>query len=119
MLATEVLKADATRFDMTGQRLPSTLQVVDAVISAGLATRLHAYAERELVAQGFGALAEGAAIKVYTVDGDEKPADRSYCVRWHRPQGGYVEMVGILTKSGWPSLDHGFDIGFEEVAHDA
>lgn len=119
MLATEVMIPGPSRFDMTGQRLPTDLHTVAETISAGLAKRLHTYAERELIAQGFGPLAVGAKVTVYTIDGDEKPADRSYCVRWHTPKGGYVEMVGILTKAGWPSLDHGFAIGFEEVSRDA
>ncbi len=114
MLATEVLLAAPTQFDMTGQRLTPSLSVTSETISEGLAHRLKAYAERALVEQGFGSLATGATVTVYTVDGDEKPAARSYCVRWHTPKGGYVELVGILTRSGWPSLDHGFAIGFEE-----
>lgn len=113
MLTTEVMVPGPARFTMCGQSLPKFLNTVDECISKGLAERLHRYAERELIYQGFGPLAKDAKVSVYTTDGDERPADRSYCVRWHTPQGGYVEMVGILTKAGWPSLDHGFAIGFE------
>jgi hypothetical protein len=114
MLQTEVLKPGPARFNMVGQSLPTILRTIDESISKGLAERLHRYAERELIEQGFGALAKDAKVKVYTIDGDDKPADRSYCVRWHTPQGGYVELIGILTRSGWPSLDHGFAIGYED-----
>ncbi|KVP65601.1 hypothetical protein WJ96_04340 [Burkholderia ubonensis] len=117
MLTTEVFAKGAARFDMTGKSLPTLLHITDEQISLGLATRLYRYAERELINQGFGSLAKDAKVKVYTIDAEDRPADRSYCVRWHTPQGGYVELVGILTKSGWPSLDHGFAIGYEE--HDA
>ena len=113
MIASEVLRTSASRFDMAGQKLPSFVDSTKKTISAGLVKRLHQYAERELVAHGFGALAQNAEVKVYTLDGDDKPSDRIYCVRWHRPEGGYVEMVGIHTNSGWPTLDFGFAIGFE------
>lgn len=113
MLQTEVLKPGPSRFNMVGQSLPPFLHTTDECISKGLAERLHRYAERELVAKGFHPLAKDAKVSVYTIDGHDKPADRSYCVRWHTPQGGYVELIGILTRAGWPTLDHGFDIGFE------
>lgn len=113
MLHTEVLKPGPSRFDMVGKKLPTILHTTDEHISKGLAERLHRYAERELIEQGFGALAADAKVSVYTIDGDDKPADRSYCVRWHTPKGGYVELIGILTRSGWPCVDHGFAIGHE------
>lgn len=116
MLQTEVLRRGPTQFDMCGQVVCRPLHTIDERISKGLAERLHRYAERELVDQGFSALAKNAKVSVYTIDGDDKPADRSYCVRWHTPQGGYVEMIGILTRAGWPSLNHGFAIGHE--SHD-
>lgn len=114
MISSEVFRTGASRFDMTGQKLPSYVHGTDQTISAGLVKRLHQYAERELIAQGFGALAQNAEVTVYTLDGDDKPSDRKYCVRWYRPEGGYIEMVGIHTHSGWPSLDYGFEVGFEK-----
>lgn len=113
MLQTEVLMPGPARFDMVGKKLPTILHATDERISKGLAERLHRYAERELIDQGFGALAADAKVSVYTIDGDDKPADRSYCVRWHTPKGGYVELIGILTRAGWPCVDHGFAIGHE------
>lgn len=114
MLATSVWARSPTRFDLSGQRLPPDLHPATQGIRPGLAKRLQAYAHKELFAQGFGALAKEATVEVYTIDGDSPPADRTYCVRWQTPQGGYVELGGILTKSGWPSLHHGFDIGVNE-----
>jgi hypothetical protein len=114
MLSTQVFEKGPAQFNMVGQKLPTQLHLTSAAVSAGLAARLHRYAERELIEQGFEALAKDAKVIVYTIDAEDKPADRSYCVRWHTPKGGYVELVGILTKAGWPSLDHGFEIGFEE-----
>jgi hypothetical protein len=114
MLTSQVWEKGPARFDMVGQSLPTHLHLTSENISAGLAARLHRYAEGELHAQGFGALAKDAKVIVYTIDAEDRPADRSYCVRWHTPKGGYVELVGILTKAGWPSLNHGFDIGFED-----
>lgn len=112
-IQTEVMVKGPARFDMVGQRLPSSLHTVDECISAGLAKRLVGYATRAMAEGGFEAATQAWAVSVYTVDGDEKPADRRYCVRWTNPKGGYIEVVGILTSHGWPSLDHGFDIGQE------
>lgn len=114
MLHTQVYKQGPTRFNMCGQVTRRPLHEVEEGITQGLASRLHRYAERELIAQGFGAIAAGATVTVYTIDGSDKPADRSYCVRWHTPQGGYVEMVEILTRAGWPCVDCGFVIGFQK-----
>lgn len=116
MLQTEVLQRGPTQFNMVGQVVCRPLLSTTDSISKGLSERLYRYAERELIEQGFGALAKDAKVTVYTIDGDDKPADRSYCVRWHTPQGGYIELAGILTRSGWPCLDHGFAIGHQ--AHD-
>jgi len=113
MLNTEVLKQGPTQFNMVGQVIGRPLHTADERISPGLAERLHRYAEKELIDHGFGALAKDAKVTVYTIDGNDKPADRSYCVRWHTPKGGYVELIGILTRAGWPTLHHGWDIDFE------
>lgn len=110
MLATEIYKPGKTMFNAVGQVVCRPVHKVEGSISTGLASRLMQYAERELIAAGFGALAKDATVTVYTIDGDDRPADRSYCVKWLMPQGGYVELIGILTRFGWPSLDHGFSI---------
>jgi hypothetical protein len=112
-IATEVLKRGPARFNMVGQRLPYHLHTVDEFITAGLAHRLAAYATRRMADGGFAELTAGWKITVYTIDGEDRPAERSYCVRWQNKDGGYIEVVGILTRSGWPSLDHGYAIGQE------
>jgi hypothetical protein len=114
MLTAQVWEKGPAQFTSWGTALPTPLHLTAENISSGLAARLHRYAERELIEHGFGPLVKDAKVIVYTIDAEDKPADRSYCVRWHTPQGGYVELIGILTKAGWPSLNHGFDIGFEE-----
>lgn len=111
MSTTRVMVAGPARFDQVGQRLPSVLTTIDQVISAGLAQRLVRYATDRMASAGFAPLLPGASVEAYTLDGDDKPADRSYCVRWTRPEGGHVEVIGILTRAGWPSLDHGFFMG--------
>lgn len=113
-LNTRVLARDPARFDMTGRKLTGSLHYLAEAISPGLAHRLFHYAHDRMIEAGFGPAIEGWQAEVYTIDGDEKPANRSYCVRWRNPQGGYLELIGILTRHGWPSLDHGFDIGFEK-----
>lgn len=112
-IETSVLVREAAKFNMCGQFLGYPLRTVAEAISRGLASRLHHYAIQRLDDAGFKKAIEGWDAEVYTLDGDEKPADRSYCVRFKNAKGGYIEVVQILTRSGWPSLDHGLDIGCE------
>jgi hypothetical protein len=112
-VATEVLKRGPAQFAGWGEFLGYPLHEVDEVISQGLAQRLVAYAKNRLIEAGFDRLVEGWTLTVYTINGDDRPADRSYCVRWKSEKGGFIEVVGILTRSGWPTLDHGFEIGEE------
>jgi len=112
-ITTEVMARGPAQFNIVGQLLPYQLRTVDEVISAGLAHRLAAYATRRMADGGFAELTAGWKITVYTIDGDDRPADRSYCVRRQNEKGGYIEVIGILTRSGWPSVDRGFAIGEE------
>ncbi|ETV05562.1 hypothetical protein I5M16_19780 [Pseudomonas aeruginosa] len=125
-MRTEVYQRGAARFDMSGRRLPFNLSLTGESITPGLAARLHRYAFDRLRAAGFAdairrpaGLANGRPAwsewdcTVYTMDADDRPADRSYCVRWKNPAGGYLEVAGILTLKGWPTLDHGLEIGEE------
>jgi len=113
MIQTEVLIAGPTPFDSTGRALSPRLTVTDESISQGLAKRLSDYAHRQLDEHGFGSLAGISDVSVYTVDGNDRPSERSYCVRWTNAKGGYIELVGIATKAGWPFLDFGFAFGFD------
>ncbi len=109
--STTVLSRGKPQFDMSGTFLGYPLRVLPESISSGLSARLTRYAIRRLTEAGFDPLLKLATIEVYTTNGDELPANRAYCVKFTTPQGGYIELIGILTKSGWPSLDHGFAIG--------
>ena len=110
MILTEVYKKEPTRFTLYGSALPNDLKLQAEEISAGLASRLTAYANSRMHEAGFDCFMDQAQITVSTIDGDCKPADRSYCVRYTNSKGGYVDVVGIFTRKGWPFLDHGFDI---------
>lgn len=112
-IQTEVLSRGKARVDMVGQRLPDHLTTVDECISDGLAKRLVRYGLERLDDAGFRVMVNGWSTLVYTCDAEDSPADRSYCVRWKNEQGGYIELIGILTRKGWPSLDHGYEIGHE------
>ncbi|HCF3018224.1 TPA: hypothetical protein NIB55_005490 [Pseudomonas aeruginosa] len=108
---TTVLQLGPSRFDMGGRSLPKFLSETDQSISPGLAKRLIAYASSAMEDSGFLSAVAGWSINVYTMDADERPADRSYCVRWTNAQGGALEVIGILTSKGWPSLNHGIAVG--------
>lgn len=101
-----------SHFDQVGQRLPCSLHETKEQITAGLAARLRRHANQRLTDTGF-TQAAAWELEVYTMDADEKPADRAYSVRFLNEKGGYVEVVGILTNNGRPVLDHGFAIGTE------
>lgn len=111
-MKTEIYQKQPTRFTQWGGALPNQVALIpDVEISAGMAKRLLAHAKARMNEAGFGDFAKDADVTVYSMDGDEKAADRSYSVRFNSRYGpGYIEVIGILTKNGWPSLDHGFAI---------
>lgn len=100
-----VLQRNPARFDMVGQRLSDTLRDTAQTISPGLVQRLRHYAAGALEEAGFEVSAW--ACEVYTMDADESPSDRSYTVEFVNSRGGMLGVQGILTRSGWPMLDHG------------
>ena len=102
-----------SRFDMCGQRLPADVIAVENVITQGLAKRLVRHASERMKEAGFAAMMEGAQVTVSTPDGESAASDRTYCVKWTNASGGWIAVVGIHTRSGWPTLDFGFEIGAE------
>ncbi len=110
-MKTTVFQAKA-RHNQVGQRLPDALHATPEQITAGLASRLRRYAEQRLTDAGF-THAAGWEFAAYTMDADDKTANRAYTVRFQNEKSGYVEVIGILTNKGWPTLDHGFAIGHE------
>lgn len=116
MIDTEVYKRNPTRFTTYGAALPTTVELLrDASISEGLAQRLVSYANDRMNEAGFESMMLGASVTAYTLDGHSSPADRIYTVRYTNSKGGYIEVSGIMTRKGWPSLDHGFDINHRPV----
>jgi hypothetical protein len=112
-LATEVYQRGESRFTMTGQKLPDQLHITDKVITHGLAYRLARYALQRLNDAGFAKAVDGWKLTVYTMDAELPSSKRYYSVRWQNESGGYIDVNGILTSRGWPSLDHGYSIGHE------
>lgn len=111
MIQTEVYTRLPTRFNIVGQVTDRPIALTHESISHGLAVRLHNYALKTMDSVGFKEVVKDWKPSVYTLDGDEKPSERSYCVRWTNKNDGYLEVVGILTRNGWPSLDHGLNVG--------
>lgn len=101
------------RHNMMGQSLDADVLPTNETISKGLATRLHRHAVQRMEEAGFGCFVQSANVSIYTMDGDEKPADRAYTVRFMSEKGGYIEVSGIATRHGWPTLDYGFYAGAE------
>jgi len=95
----EILLRGPAQFDMCGQFLGYPLQ------SPGLVKRLVKYAVNQMVDHGFPCFGK---VRVYTMDGDERPADRDYCVEFINSKGNGLGVQRILMKNGHPFLDHGF-----------
>jgi hypothetical protein len=108
-LKTEVYKRGEANFDMTGRFLGYPLSKTDDSISQGLAKRLQRYATSRLGDCGFSFCAQWPCI-VGTNEADERPSNRVYWVEFTNADGGQIQLTGILTRSGWPSLDHGFTV---------
>ncbi|WP_163006086.1 hypothetical protein [Methylobacterium brachiatum] len=100
-----VLRRGEPRFNMVGQRLPDSLHDTDEVITPGLIARLHRFALKALTDAGFAV--SDWACEVYTMDADQRPADRYYTVEFTNPLGGMLGVQGIATQHGHPCLDHG------------
>lgn len=108
---TEVSKRGPAHFDMCGKFLHYPLVECEGSISAGLVKRLYAYATKRAKECGLFSLLQGWQVTIYTMAGDDDdPANRGYNVAWDNPQGTRIELCEILTRSGWPFLDHRFSI---------
>lgn len=109
-IKTEVYGRHPTRFDMTGKSLPVSLFLSEEGISIGLAKRIYRYALEALDSAGFLEAVKDWDVTVCADDVNEQPSDRQYWVQWENSDGGGIQVVGILTKSGWPTIDHGLNI---------
>lgn len=114
-VGTEVYQRGESRFDMVGQRLPDHLHISDQVITQGLAIRLARYALQRPDDGGFAEAVVGWKLTVYTMDAELPASKRTYSVRWQNDAGGYIDVCGIFTNRGWPSLDHGYLMGHERL----
>lgn len=109
----EVLREGESFYNWTHNKTQRPLHMTDEKISHGLVHRLAAYSLKALDDAGFKPAVVGWACTVYTLDGNERPADREYTVRFQNPKGGYLEVNRIFTRNGWPFLDHGISAGHE------
>lgn len=107
-ITSSVLQRGKPRFTMTGQSLPTSLHETGEGVSNGLVKRLHRYGATRMAEAGFNV--DGWACEVYTMDGDEPPANRAYCVEFSNNSGGAIGVQGILMSRGYPQLDHGLTI---------
>ncbi len=105
-----VLLRGEARFDMVGRFLGYPLKETDEQISQGLAQRLVAYARKRAQGAGLWKAIKDWDIEVYTMDGDATPPERDYNVKWTNPDGTSIELCRIMTRNGWPFLDHQFSM---------
>lgn len=108
-LTTTVYSKLPANFDMAGQFLGYPLRHTNEKISYGLAVRLARHAAHRLVSSGFDV--SGWLCEVETLDDQDKPSERTYHVTFTNALGGSLGVQGILlTRFGWPCLDHGLFI---------
>lgn len=97
-------KVGDANFDMCGRLLGHQLKKIDNTITEGLSIRLRNYAAKRLRDYGF---------PVYVRCVIEKTDDH-YTVDFVNHLNGSIGIVGILVgKGGWPSIDHGFNVGID------
>lgn len=95
-------KVGKANFDMCGRLLSHQINKIDNEISEGLSIRLRNYAAKQLRDYGF---------PVYTRCVIEK-TDNYYTVDFVNHLNGSIGISGIfIGKGGWPTIDHGFQIG--------
>ena len=102
-----VYRQGETRFDMVGRSLGAPLHLTDQKISEGMLERLRKYANTRLTDLGLSKILVTWGCEVSTMDGDDTPSSRSYIVSWTSPEGAEIGVHGILTRKGYPFLDHG------------
>jgi len=105
-MQTTVYQVGPPRHDIVGQSLPRSLTVTEQTISPGLASRIFNYAQKRMQEMGLPT-PENWAVSVETIDANLKPSERNYFVTWTTPEGTEIGIEGILTRNGWPCLDHG------------
>ncbi len=69
-----------------------------------------AYTAKRAKECGLSDAIKGWEVEVYTMDGDSTPAERDYNVKWTNPDGTSIELCRIMTRNGWPFLDHQFSM---------
>lgn len=109
-IKTEIMRKGSYRYDAAGRSLGQSLIETDQRVSQPIARQLVQHATSRLSRAGFDV--DGWRVKVWTMDGDDAPADRAYGVSFFNSRGGAVEVVGILLDSATrrPYLDHGLAI---------
>lgn len=104
-MKTAVFKVNPGHTDMLGNGHPY-VEETGQTISQGLAKRIADYAAGRMKEMGLP-IAQDWELSVETNDADQRPADRMYHVTWQTAEGAKIGIEGILTKRGWPLLDHG------------
>lgn len=115
-IQTEVLREGESFYNWTQGKTQWPIHMTDEQVSPGLAQRLASYAIKRLDEAGFTSAIQGWVCTVITLDGNERPADRDYHVRFQNPKGGFLEVNRIFTRKGWPFLDHGISAGHESFS---
>lgn len=106
-----VMRQGKTNFNMCGQSLGCSLHDdPDQEISHGLVKRLIQYTEKRLIEDGLQGAVKGWEVEVFTSGGNDAPPDRYYVVTFKNKQGISISLNGIMTRKGWPFLDHSWDI---------
>jgi hypothetical protein len=109
-IPTTVSRLGPHQFTAWGKSLGHTLHDTEEQISQGLAGRLVRYALQRAAETGMDSVFCDWTASVYTMNGDERPSKRYYNVVFANGKGFGIELCQILTRSGHPFIDHGWEI---------
>ena len=95
--------------EFAGKSIGRILSVTDEKISEGLAKRLVSYADKRFIESGLSFCLEWDCV-VETLDASVPVGQRTYHVMRKSSEGTEISLVEIHCRSGWPFVDHRFEI---------
>lgn len=97
-------------WNTTQQKTNYFLKEYPCEMAPALPQRLLKYALDRCEENGLKSLIQDWEVSIQILDADEAPSNRYYTVCFKNRKGAEISLCGIYTKSGWPFLDHGFQL---------
>lgn len=111
LIKVESFQRTATHFNTNKNATEYIAAERKNVISQGMTKRLVAYTKDRVKMAGFECILDGATFEVETSEADYVSSERVYHVTVITKDNGVMVLNGImLSKYGWPGLDHRLSI---------